>query len=88
MIFIAVIFFAGFIPLTTVFNLEIADLIPECLLKEEDKSNHASTMFNEPTFDVGTWFKTHLVMPLQWDLHHPDDVPADASNSFDFESYS
>jgi hypothetical protein len=76
-----------FIPLITTFNLTVDFPIPDCLLKEEDKSNHASTMFNEAAFDVGDWFTSNLVSPLEWILEHPDDIPFGASNTFEFLLY-
>ena len=64
-----------------IFKLEINE-IPDILLKEEDKSNHASTMFNIDTNNISIWFKTNLIMPRLWTLDHPDDVPPNASNRF------
>ena len=64
-----------------VLKLEIED-IPHILLKEEDKSNRASTMFNIDTNNISIWFKTNLIMPILWDLDHPLDVPLNASNQF------
>jgi hypothetical protein len=78
---------AGFIALPTTFKLDIPVPLPECLLQEENKSNHASTMFNDPNYDVAEWFRSNLVRPLDWELQHPDDIPHGATNDFDFTTY-
>eukprot|EP01038_Epipyxis_sp_PR26KG_P017466 gene17466-24162_t len=72
----------GFVPSTTIFKLEVDD-IPANLIKDEDSSNHASTMFNENTNDITLWFKENLlVMPIPWNLEHPHDIPPNASSTF------
>jgi hypothetical protein len=55
--------------------------IPDALLpEEEDKSCHASTMFDDPR--AIQWFRENLVIPQDWELDHPHDVPPNASNRF------
>lgn len=55
--------------------------IPDALLpEEEDKSCHASTMFEDPM--AIEWFQNNLVLPHEWDLEHPNDVPQHASTRF------
>lgn len=44
-------------------------------------------MFNEPNYNVADWFTNNLVMPLLWNLQHPDDIPEGASNEFHFATY-
>jgi len=78
---------SAFIPSTTTFKLAV-ETIPDSLLHgEEDESNHASTMFNSDTAVVKQWFRNNLVMPRDWELEHPNDIPAGASNKFDYHVY-
>lgn len=37
-------------------------------------------MFDDPM--VIEWFQTNLVLPLEWEFEHPNDVPQHASNRF------
>ena len=69
------------------FNLNIHVELPECLLKEENESNHASTMFERQDDNVAEWFKNNLVRAILWELQHPFDIPEGATNSFDFTTY-
>jgi hypothetical protein len=72
----------GFVPTTTIFDVKV-EYIPDSLLpaKEEDKSLHASNMFDGGV-DIVDWFKRNLVMAQEWTLEHPDDILPDSSNDF------
>jgi hypothetical protein len=72
----------GYVPTSTIFEIKVAN-IPESLIPElENKSCHASTMFNRDPVAVN-WFRENLVMPMDWTLDHPHDVPPNASNKFE-----
>jgi hypothetical protein len=66
-------------------NLRIrVDEIPNSLKDDEDgeiSSNHASKMFTRANQDVRLWFRDTLMLPLEWNLEHPDDTRG-GSNSF------
>ena len=69
-------------PTSTTFEIKVAN-IPESLIPEfENKSCHASTMFNKDPL-TATWFRENLVMPIEWTLEHPHDIPPNASNKFE-----
>jgi len=44
-------------------------------------------MFNSDTAVVKQWFRNNLVMPRGWELEHPNDIPAGASNKFECHVY-
>jgi hypothetical protein len=70
------------VPTSTILEIKVAN-IPESLIPElENKSCHASTMFNSDPVAV-TWFRENLVMPMDWTLEHPHDIPPNASNEFE-----
>jgi hypothetical protein len=58
----------------------VRDIPFELLPVEEDKSYHASTMFENPI--ATEWFCENLVKPQEWELDHPNDVPPDKPNHF------
>ena len=72
----------GYVPTTTTFEIKVAN-IPESLIPEfENKSCHVSTKFNKYPL-AATWFRENLIMPIEWTLEHPHDVPPNASNKFE-----
>lgn len=72
----------GFIPLANIWEIYVKDIPDTLLPEEEDKSCHASTMFNDENPTTINWFRENLVMTQNWDLNHPNDVPPNASNRF------
>jgi hypothetical protein len=72
----------GYVPTSAIFTIKVAN-IPESLVPEENKSCHASTMFNNKDPATMKWFRENLVMPIEWFLDHPHDIPPNASNKFE-----
>lgn len=70
-----------YIPTSTILEIPV-NSIPDTLFPEdEDKSCHASTMFNSDPVAVN-WFKENLVMAREWTLDHPHDIPEHATHRF------
>ncbi len=59
-------------------RIELDD-IPEHFNMDDNCSNHASNIFNDP--DVCKWFIDNVVEPREWHLDHPNDVPPNASKN-------
>lgn len=78
--------FLAFTSIPIVHIIEVAT-IPLRFVRSEDQSIHASSMFDQDTEELATWFNLNLIMPVEWNLSHPDYVPLNASNNFpDYKS--
>jgi hypothetical protein len=71
----------GFVPTTTIFDVKV-EFIPDSLYPvEEDKSIHASNMFDGGV-EIVDWFRQNLVMAREWTLEHRSDILPNSSNLF------
>jgi hypothetical protein len=75
------IYVLEFFASSTIYEIFVTSIPDSLLPAEEDKSCHASTMFNGNT-EIISWFRENLVMPRDWEVEHPHDILPNSSNVF------